>query len=150
VSGRAAGDLGEDVQDRGRRHRPALRRHEPRERAAVEVIEHHEPRPAVGHALDVVDTDQVAMAEPGGGARLVDEPGDDRGILGELRIEDLDRVQILHQRVFRQINTPHSALAQQAQHHEWPDLAACLHGPKLASGARERAKISLTPPRISR
>ncbi len=89
------GDLGDDLDRQLRRQRPGLRRDEPAERAAVEVVHHHEPRPAVGQLAEVVDGDQVAVLERRRGARLVDEALDDLRVLRPLVVQHLHRAQLV-------------------------------------------------------
>ena len=63
--------------------------HEPRERLALHVL-HDEEELAVG-LHDVERRHHVRVADARGEARLVEEHRDELGVLGELRVEALDR-----------------------------------------------------------
>ena len=72
-----------------RRLQPAVCREEVPEVRAAHVLHDHE-RGAVALA-PVVDLDDVGVGEVGSGAGLPAEPVDERGLGGELAVEDLDR-----------------------------------------------------------
>ena len=59
-----------------------------------------------------VDGDDVGVAEPGDGARLGQEAADDRGVRGELGMDDLDRDSAVERGVGREKDDPHASASQ--------------------------------------
>ena len=81
----------------------------------VEELHHHVGNPG-RQQPHVDDVDDVRVVDGVGGPRLVHEPLDEAGVLGQLWSEHLDGGFAPHERVFGQVDGPHAALSQDRAH----------------------------------
>src|SRR5262249_46413155 len=86
-----------------------LARQPPRQRLAVEEL-HHDVGDLVLHHPDVDHLDDVRVVDGGGGARFVDEAGDQARALQVLALQQLYRGAAAQNRVLRQVDDPHGAV----------------------------------------
>jgi hypothetical protein len=111
--------------------------------------------PAVDRA-DPVDRDDVGVLEPGDRARL-DRESLERGRLGALGGDELDRDVTLEHRIAREVDAAHAADPEQADDHEAIELRWWLptpvlrhdtggHGTPASAGTSARAALDRARP----
>ncbi len=94
------------------RHRRETIRQQGAKRATAHQL-HHDVRDVILTA-NPVDGDDVRMVETGGSPRFLFEPFDERAVSGN-RPDDLERHLTLETHLFRAINLPHPADAEQCE-----------------------------------
>ncbi len=126
-------DLRGDVQGApGVEH--ALAREELRQRLALQVL-HDEEVIALGRLPEVVDLDDVLVADLGDRTRLLVEARDHFLVAGELAVDDLERDLLADHRVLGEIDRSHAAGPDAIQDPVIADLLAFGDSHVFRSGA---------------
>ena len=103
---------------------------ESREAPAFEIL-HDEILPAIGESAEVEDLHDVVVPDEVGGARLVHEAFDHRGVARVLGVKDLDGDLAADLGVGRFVDRAKAAFAEEASHDVVPDAPAekrIVHG----------------------
>ena len=107
--GESPADVAQDLSELRRRHRPASS-DAVAERLAVD--ERHDEEHDVVDVVHGKDRNDVRVRQFGGGARFVQEALLERGLTGQMRLENLERHRPLECDVLREVHDSHAAAAE--------------------------------------